>query len=73
MKRLKSRATVPPGGFTFIEQKTGLKINEMNFNIAVIKLITHRRYKGHGEIDPVKVADEIEQFVCERVPDDYIR
>ena len=72
MKRLKSRSMVPPGGFTFVEEETGLKINETHFNTVVKKLISHRAYKGHGQLDPNVVAKEVENYLCDRVPENYI-
>jgi len=73
MKRLKSRSVIPPGGFTFIEERTGLEINDFNFNKVVNNLIIHRKYKGLQPTDRNTVANEVDEFNAAKVPSFYAR
>jgi len=70
---LRNRNLIPPGGFTFTQEETGLNFKEMSFDEIVNKIIKHREYKGLGPVDKVSVGSEVESFVCKTVPKHYLR
>jgi len=70
---LRNRNLVPPGGFSFTEQRTGLKFIEMSFNLLIDKVIAHRQYKKLGPTDRAQVITEIENDICSRVPKRLVR
>ncbi len=70
---LRNRNLVPPGGFTFTEERTGLTLTEMSWVILINKVIAHRKYKGLKPDDRETVIQEVEQYICERVDKRFVR
>jgi len=70
---LRSRNIVPPGGFTFTEERTCLKFKEMSFDALINKVIAHREYKNLGPTNRDQVIAEVESDICSRVPKRLVR
>ena len=70
---LKNKNLIPPGGYSFTEERTGLKFNKLSFNELIDEIIRHREYKGLDPIDKPTVELEIELYICDNIPKRYLR
>lgn len=64
---------IPPGGWWFLEKRTGLRVEAETFHGLVDQVIEHRKYKELEPTDHAEVWREVEQAICERVPEPYWR
>lgn len=73
--KLKSRTSeFPPGGWSFVDIKTGMKFNEGAFGDVVMAIIKHRQANPRvyppeelESFDQATVANELDAFTCSRL------
>jgi len=70
---LRNKNLVPPGGFSFIEERTGLEFNEKSWDALISKIISHRTYKQIGHTDLDAVEAEVESYYEKTLPSRYLR
>ena len=70
---LRNRNLVPPGGFSFIEERTGLEFNEKSWELLIAKIIAHREYKKLSPTDKGVVESEVERYYEKILPKRYLR
>ena len=67
MKRLIQTSVVPNGGYSYLQEETGLKINSNNFSQLVARVIDHR--KANNLPVPFNIEDIVEAYVCKQRPE----
>ncbi len=70
---LRNRNLVPPGGFSFHEEKTGLNFNERSWDALIDKIIIHREYKQLERGERVSVEADVERYYEKILPNRYLR
>lgn len=70
---LRNRNLVPPGGFAFIEERTGLDFNEKSWDALISKIISHRTHKQLEPTGRTEVEFEVERYYEKVLPSRYLR
>lgn len=70
---LRNRNLLPPGGFPFTEERTGLKFNEQSWSLLIDKIISHREHKELLPVDRLEVEAEVEKYYEKILPEHYLR
>ena len=67
MKRLIQTSVVPNGGYSYLQEETGLTLNSNNFSQLVARVIDHR--KANNLPVPFNIEDIVEAYVCKQRPE----
>lgn len=68
--KLRSKKTLPPGGFAYTDPNKGLKFDgSVSFLEQVGIVSRYRKANQFPRASTVEVSEDIEAFTCQRVPD----
>jgi hypothetical protein len=68
--KLRSRKTLPPGGFTYTDPNKGLTFDgSVSFLEQVGIVSRYRKANNFPRPSPVEVSEDLEAFTCARLPD----
>lgn len=68
---LKSKTTVPPDGFRYMQPETGVTRDGQSLSGTITMVIEHRKSNHLERQSPEEVAEDVERQICQRVPPNF--